>query len=80
MRFPFTKPHIKATLKTGGGATRIHIDANKEQAILLAYQLLCGLAKKFGMEERQLMNRIIKLDKRVVAFDKKKERAERYGK
>lgn len=65
------KPTIKATLiKNGTGADITTRHINSRQVFLLLYLLIKQLAKDLGMDTRQLINRVVDLDKQLIKTQK----------
>jgi len=65
------KPTIKATLIKGGtGADITTRNINSRQVFLLLYLLIKQLAKDLGMDTRQLINRVVDLDKQLIKTQK----------
>lgn len=63
----FFKPKIKATLIRGDTAVKVAVkNATSEQIIIILFLTIKQIAKSLGMEQRQLMNRLIDLDKTIV--------------
>lgn len=63
----FFKPKIKATLIRGGTAVKVAVkNATNEQTVIILFLAIKQIAKGLGMEQRQLMNRLIDLDKTIV--------------
>jgi hypothetical protein len=67
----FFKPQIKATLIKGGSQVKMKIrNATREQTMILMYLTVRQVAKALKMQERELMNKIIDLDKTIIKSQK----------
>lgn len=61
------KPKIKATLINKGSSVKVSIiNATAEQTMIILFLLIKQVAKSLNLEHRQLLNRIIDLDKNIV--------------
>lgn len=74
----FFKPKIKTTLIKGGNAVKIAIiRANAEQTIVMLFLTINQIAKDMGLDPRNLMNRMLDLDK-TIQKARKKEKKQAY--
>jgi hypothetical protein len=72
------KPKLTATLVNGGTQARVkakHIKS--DELLILIYMTINQVAAYLKMDRRQLMNRIIDLD-RIIEKDKKRKSKESY--
>lgn len=72
----FFKPSLKATLINQQTQVKMKIrNANAQQALLLAYLVVCQVAKALKMQDRELMNKLIDLDRTVEKQEKDRKKA-----
>ncbi len=63
----FFKPKIKAKLIRGGSAVKVSvINATAEQTIIILFLAVKQIAKGMGMDFRQMMNKLVDLDKTII--------------
>lgn len=68
----FRKPSIKAVLIDSGTKAKIDLtNINKQNALVLVFMIIRFVARHLKMSDRELMNKIIDLDKTIVKNDKK---------
>lgn len=75
----FYRPQIVAKLLRNDKVKVTFTNATKHETMLILYTLVRQAAKALGMQERELMNKIIDLDKTMVKTAKQKERQGRYN-
>lgn len=74
--FNFFKPQLKATLINQQTQVKMKIrNANAQQALLLVYLTICQVAKALGMQDRELMNKILDLDRTIEKQEKGRKKA-----
>lgn len=72
------KPKLTATLIKGGTQARVKAKHMKpDELLILMYMTINQVASYLKMDRRQLMNKIIDLDK-IISRDKKKKEKEQY--
>jgi len=72
----FFKPSLKATLIKQETQVKMKIrNANAQQALLLAYLVVCQVAKALKMQDRELMNKLLDLDRTVEKQEKSRKKA-----
>lgn len=68
-------PTIKAKLVNGGRNVKCKYTAvSPEQAIIILYSTVKQTARTIGIPERQLMNEIVRLDKKIIRDQKKSKK------
>ena len=69
------KPSLKATLINQETQVKMKIrNANAQQALLLAYLVVCQVAKVLKMQDRELMNKLLDLDRSVEKQEKSRKK------
>lgn len=76
----FKKPTIKARLIKGGKQASVTLsNVSAEQTMILLFMTMQQIAVAMNMETRQLMNKVIDLDKTIVKAKKVEERINKYN-
>jgi len=69
------KPSLKATLINQETQVKMRIrNSNAQQAILLAYLTVCQVAKALKMQDRELMNKLLDLDRTIEKQEKSRKK------
>lgn len=77
----FRSPTLKAKMIKGGAQVKVSlINLKPQQTMILLFMAIKQIAKSLGMQDRELMNKIIALDKSIVRDEKHAERKAKYGK
>lgn len=72
----FFKPTLKTSLINKETQVKMKIrNANAQQALLLVYLTVCQVAKALGMQDRELMNKILDLDSSVAKQERDRKKA-----
>ncbi len=77
----FTKPKISATLIDASHAKVLFRNVTAEETMIILFAIIDKTSKALGMQDhRQLMNKIIDLDKTIVRAKKQEKSAKKYQK
>lgn len=77
----FRKPTLKAKLIKGGTQAKVNlINMNAQQTIILLYMTILQVAKMMNKDSREIMNKLVDLDKQIIRTHKKEQKATKYKK